>query len=352
MIDFKKLKIDALLVSYLPNVRYLTSFSGSNALVLLEPDAMTLITDPRYTLQAGQEAKQAKRPTKVVIGKRELWPKALALIKRKKVMRIGFEKSRLYYSDYKDLEKELTLGQTLEPVGDVIDSLRMVKNVDEIALIRRSVMTNSAAFDAVVKRIRPGRKESDIAAELDYHMRKHGAEGTAFETIVASGSHSALPHARPGPKAIGNNELLLIDMGAAQDGYMSDMTRTLFLGDPGDKARKLYRAVSDAQIAALAAVREGVTTRQVDQAARDVLKSAGYEKEFLHSTGHGLGLEIHEPPRVGKRDKTKLKANMVITIEPGAYLEGFGGVRIEDTVLVTKTGCEVLTPTSKELMVL
>jgi Xaa-Pro aminopeptidase len=182
-------------------------------------------------------------------------------------------------------------------------------------------------------------------------MRSLGAEKAAFETIVASGPRTALPHAQPTSNVLAVNQLLLVDMGALQSGYCSDMTRMLHLGTPSLKSRKLYRAVLEAQLAAIDSVREDVTAASVDQKARAVLKSHGFEKYFVHSTGHGLGLEIHEPPRLGKRDKTRLKAGMVVTIEPGAYIQGTGGVRIEDTVLVTANGCEILTPTSKELRI-
>jgi Xaa-Pro aminopeptidase len=189
----------------------------------------------------------------------------------------------------------------------------------------------------------------DLAAEIDYRMRKLGAERPAFDTIVASGARSALPHAQPSATILGRNELLLIDMGAALAGYASDMTRVLFLGCPGSRIKRIYNAVLEAQLAAIDAVRPGVTAAHVDGAARRSLRKKGLEKAFVHSTGHGLGLEIHEPPRIGRADKTSLREGMTITIEPGAYLEGFGGVRIEDTVVVTKAGCEILTPTSKKL---
>ncbi len=352
MIDLQSLKIDALLISSLPNVRYVTGFTGSNGLALLMPDGITLITDPRYTIQAQQEARSAKLPCKVEIAKKNIWDSAVRRIEGRKLKRVGFEGAQISYESYKSILEDLPLGYALKPVGAVIEELRMVKTAEEIERIRRSVNTNSEAFESVAKTIRPGVTESQIAADLDYQMRKHGAEGSAFETIVASGKRTALPHARPTSQVVRENELILIDMGSAQDGYMSDMTRMLFLGNPGRKIRTMYGAVLDAQLAAVAAVREGVMTRQVDGAARRVLKKASLGKEFVHSTGHGLGLEIHEGPRVGKTDRTRLKAGMVITIEPGAYVEGVGGMRVEDTVLVTKTGCEVLTPTSKELMVL
>ncbi len=225
----------------------------------------------------------------------------------------------------------------------------MVKSADEIARIRRSVETNSRAFEQAVARVKPGMKESDLAAELEYRMRRLGAEKPSFETIVAGGARSAWPHAQPTAARLNSGELTIVDMGAMQEGYASDMTRMLFLGAPGAKVKQTYRAVLEAQLAAIDAVRPGAKTSSVDAAARNVLKAYGLDGAFVHSTGHGLGLEIHEPPRIGKRDKTKLKAGMAITIEPGVYLEGFGGIRIEDTVIVTANGCEVLTPTSKDL---
>ena len=348
MIDFAGLKIDGLLVSGLPNVRYLSGFTGSNALLLVTPDSQTLFTDPRYTIQAGQECGCAVRTVKG----RALHAAAAQFIQRKRLKKIGFEKARLTFEAYQLLREHLPLGASLKPLAGILEKLRMIKTADEIARIRRSVLTNSEAFDRTIKRMRAGVSESSIAAELEYQMRLLGAEKPAFETIVAGGPHSALPHASPTEQVLRGNEPLLIDMGAFQRGYASDMTRTVFLGKPGAKTRPMYQAVLDAQLAAISAVRPGVTAQQVDRVARQVLKSHGLAKEFVHSTGHGLGLEIHEPPRLGKNDKTRLAAGMVITIEPGVYIEGVGGVRIEDTVVVTNTGCEVLTPTSKEMMIL
>ncbi len=348
MIPFAELKIDALLVSGPPNIRYLTGFTGDNALLLVTPDSTTLFTDPRFTIQASQEC---SCPVKIA-PRGPVDPYAVEAIRRKKLKRIGFEAGRMNFDVYRRLKESLPLGVTLKPIGPVIENLRMVKTKDEIARIRRSVLTNSQAFEKTVKSIRPGISESSIAAELEFQMRRLGAEKPAFETIVAAGARSALPHARPGSQKVGINELLLIDMGSSQDGYMSDMTRVLFFGTPDRRHKSMYTSVLNAQLAAIDAVREGATAGFVDQKARQVLESEGLGKEFVHSTGHGLGLEIHEPPRVGRRDKTRLQAGMVITIEPGAYIQDFGGIRIEDTVLVTKNGCEILTPTSKELMVL
>ena len=353
-LDFAALGIDALLISGLPNVRYVSGFTGSNGMLLVTADRPILFTDPRYRIQAEQEKPSdcklhvvRKGPLPNAVGQ------ALAKTHYKK---LGFEKGRLTYEQYLELQAALPLNVELIPVGGVVEKLRMVKSPLEIAKIQRSVLTNSQAFEAAKKRIKPGVAENDIAAEIDYQMRKHGAEKTAFDTIVAFGEHSALPHAHPTGNRLLKDELVLIDMGSCQNGYTSDMTRVLFLEKPKPRIASLYQAVLEAQLAAMDVVREGVTADRVDRAARQVLAAHKLDKQFVHSTGHGLGLEIHEAPRLGKlvdkKEKIRLQAGMVITIEPGAYLPGVGGVRIEDTILVTKTGCEVLTPTSKELTVL
>ena len=341
-------KLDAFVVSALPNVRYLSGFTGSNAmLVLPRAGEPILLTDPRYDIQSRAETQCAVR-----IARGPLHAALLKLLPRKKWKRIGFERNRLGYAAYAELSESLPLGRTLEAVSGLVEELRAVKSPAETELIRRSVRLNSEAFTRAVRRFKAGMPESVLAAELEYQMRKLGAERAAFETIVASAERSALPHAQPTAEAVVTNRLLLIDMGAVDSGYASDMTRMLHPGKPGAKAKNLYRAVLQAQLAAIDAVREGVKSSAVDRAARAVLRRHGMDRLFVHSTGHGLGLEIHEPPRLGKRDATPLRAGMVVTIEPGAYIEGFGGVRIEDTILVTRNGCEILTPTSKELMVL
>ena len=348
MIPFEELKVDALLVSALPNIRYLTGFTGDNALLIETPDSRTLLTDPRFTIQASQECSCKVR----VVSKGPLELAAIEIIRRKKLKRIGFEASRLLYDVYLRLKQALPLGAALKPLGAVVEKLRMIKSADEIARIRRSVVTNSQAFERTIRSIRPGVSEAAVAARLEFEMRRLGAEKSAFDTIVAAGDRSSLPHARPTAKLVARDELLLIDMGACQNGYMSDMTRMLFVGRPGARVQRMYASVAKAQLAAIDAVRPGASAAQVDRKARKVLESDGFGKAFVHSTGHGLGLEIHEPPRVGRRERATLAAGMVITIEPGAYIRGFGGIRIEDTVLVTENGCEVLTPTSKELILL
>ena len=337
-------KLDAFVVSSAANVRYLVGFTGSNGMLLALPNRTVFFTDPRYQFQAAQEVSCAVR---VATG--PLLARIISVLRRAKSRRVGFESSRMSFEGYQFLKENLPMRASLEPVAGWIEQFRMVKSADEIACIRRSVEANSKAFEEAVKRIRPGMRETDLAAEVDYRVRGQGAEGPAFETIVASGERSALPHARPTSAALRSNALLLVDMGATLDGYASDMTRMLFLGRPGARVKQVYNAVLEAQLAAIDAVRPGRTAHAVDRAARQTLAGFGLDRAFMHSTGHGLGLEIHEPPRLGRKDKTKLEKGMTVTIEPGIYLQGFGGIRIEDTVVVTANGCEVLTPTAKEL---
>lgn len=340
-------KLDGLLVSFGPNLRYLSGFTGSNGLLLMLPGKSTLFTDPRYTIQAGQEC-----ACRVKIAKGPLANEVVAAIAKLGLRRVGYEPALMSCDAYQSLEARLPAKASFIAVKGWIEELRMVKSPLEIERIRRSVETNSRAFEQAVGRVRPGMKEQDLAAELEYRMRRLGAEKPSFDTIVAAGVRGALPHAQPTAARFRTGELIVVDMGAIEEGYCSDMTRMLFLGAPGAKVKRTYKAVLEAQLAGIDAVRAGARTAAVDAAARKVLKGYGLDGAFIHSTGHGLGLEIHEPPRLGKRDKGRLRAGMAITIEPGVYLEGFGGIRIEDTVVVTEKGCEILTPTGKELRVI
>jgi Xaa-Pro aminopeptidase len=338
--------LDAFLVAFSPNLRYLTNFTGSSANLLVTPRESILFTDPRYTIQAKAESGSSCR---IAIVKGRLTPAVAAAIARRGLKRVGYEPARMTCDRYEALKSALPMRASLEPVAGWVEELRMVKSPDEIARVRRSVEVNSRAFEQAAARLRPGVTERDFAAELEYRMRRLGAEKPAFETLVAGGARSALPHAQPTAAPLRSGDLVVVDMGAFVDGYASDMTRMLYLGRPGAKVKRTYRAVLEAQLAAIDAVRAGVPAARVDRAARAVLKSHGLDRFFVHSTGHGLGLEIHEPPSLRAREKTPLQAGMAITIEPGVYLEGWGGIRIEDTVLVTGTGCEILTPTSKAL---
>lgn len=340
-------KLDALLVSGGPNLRYLSGFTGDNGYLLVLAGRTILFTDPRFAIQAAQEVTCPVR-----IAKGPLVLDVLAAVKRAGAKRLGYEPARMTCDAFEALQSRLPARASLHPVTGWVEGLRMIKSAEEIELIRRSVDTNSRAFEEAVKRVKVGMRESELAAELEYRMRRFGAEKPSFDTIVAGGARSALPHAQPTAAKLEGGQLVIVDMGAFQEGYASDMTRMLFLGKPSPKVKRAYAAVLEAQLAAIDAVHAGAPTARVDNAARRVLAGYGLDQAFVHSTGHGLGLEIHEPPRIGKRDKGKLQTGMAVTIEPGVYIEGWGGIRIEDTVVVTEQGCEILTPTAKELRVI
>ena len=264
----------------------------------------------------------------VRIAKGPLAQAVLLEIRRSRARRVGFERDTMTVAQFETLEKGLPERTRLMPATGLIERLRMVKDAGEIESIRASVISNSRALEAALRLFKPGMTESDLAAEIDYRNRKFGAEAPSFDTIVAAGERAALPHAQPGATKIGPG-MLLIDMGAFRSGYASDMTRMAHVGPATPKYKRAYRAVLEAQLAGVDAVKPGVTAGSVDGVVRRTLKKHGLDREFIHSAGHGLGLEIHEPPRLGRKDKTKLEAGMTITVEPGIYIEGWGGIRIK-----------------------
>jgi Xaa-Pro aminopeptidase len=332
-------KLDAIVLTTLVNVRYYSGFTGSNGWLVADASGLTLLTDPRYAIQANQEAQCRAKAVRGPL---------LGALGKQKWRRIGVEAKRISHALYEQFSK---LGKLVD-ISDAVEAPRYVKTAEEIERIRASVELNSQALERSLKKFRVGMRERDLAAEIEYQMRKLGASGPAFDTIVASGPHSALPHAQPRGERIEAGGYLLIDMGACLNGYMSDMTRTYGVGDMPPRAREIYEAVLESQLAGLDAVRPGKRAGAVHAAVVKVLSRHGLSKQFVHSTGHGLGLEIHEAPRLGKACAAKLEAGMVVTIEPGVYLEGYGGVRIEDTVLVTERGAERLTQTSKAWTIL
>ena len=339
-------RVDGMLITALPNIRYLSGFTGSNAMLLLTAERELLFTDPRYQTQAPRES-----DCEVKIAKGPLSNEVLKWTKRLRIRKLGFEAARIGFLQFQHLKAD-GKGLRLQALAGGPEKLRMVKSPAELDAIRASVDLNSRAFEEGFQHFQSSMTEVELAAEIDYRMRRLGADSNAFATIVASGERTALPHAHPSGQSIGHNQLLLIDMGATVAGYASDMTRTRAVGVVSPKVRRMYRAVLESQLAAIDAVRPGISCSRVDGAARAVLRGFRLDKSFIHSTGHGLGLEIHEDPRVGRKEKTKLAEGMAITIEPGVYIEGLGGIRIEDTVVVTAHGCEVLTPTGKELVAL
>ena len=344
-------KLDALLVTHLPNIRYLAGFTGSAGVVLLTPDRALFFTDGRYTTQAKHEVKGAR----IVIAKKTpLYAAAEWLSDHRKDLgssvRLGIEGDHLTVAARDQLRLLLPAAFRLKTAPPLIEEARMVKDADEIASIRAAVELGSRLFDTVVAAIRPGTSEVNVAAELEHAARRSGAEQMSFETIIASGERSALPHGRASQAVIPGEGFVVCDFGVILSGYCSDMTRTVYVGRPLDEARRIYHAVQSAQQAAVDAVRSGVSTGEIDQVARKLLQKQGFGRYFTHSTGHGVGLEIHEAPRVAAGQQVILRPGMVITIEPGAYVPGKWGVRIEDMVVVRENGCEVLTPTSKELV--
>ncbi len=337
-------KLDALVVSSPASIRYLAGFTGSNGLLVLASGSARLLTDPRYKLQAGAET-----DCQVSVARGSLFAAAASLFKESRI-KIGYEPGHLSHQSFLELSRLSATRVRLVPVPGFVESFRMIKSSVEIELIRRSCRLASDAFLKAISRLRPGVSEIELASVMDHRMKVLGAEKPSFETIVAFGDHAAMPHASPGGRLLAKDESILIDMGAFLEGYASDMTRMAFVGRPPRRVRELHRMVLEAQLAALDAVRNGATADSVDRAARRVLRAHKLERNFVHSCGHGLGLEIHEAPRLGKGEKTRLRVGMAVTVEPGVYLQKLGGIRIEDTVMVTQNGCEILTPASKELL--
>jgi Xaa-Pro aminopeptidase len=338
--------LDSLLITHLPDVRYLCGFTGSNAALALAGGRAVLFTDGRYTAQAKAEAAE----TQVVIANKPVLPSACEWFATKGVTRCGFDATNTTVAALDVIRKavpaKLRRGMFI-PSESFIARMREVKDTDEVVKIRRAALLGCRLFDEMLGYLRPGLTEMQVAAELEHAARLAGAEAMSFETIVASGERSALPHGRASLSKLPRRGFVTMDFGVVLDGYMSDMTRTVHLGKALEGERDVYDAVLEAQEAAVAAVAPGVTAGDVDEAARSVLRRTGLDKFFTHSTGHGVGLEIHEGPRLAAKQTQPLKAGMVITIEPGVYMPGKFGLRIEDMVLVTASGGEVLTPSVK-----
>lgn len=340
-------RVDALVINHLPNIRYLTGFSGSNGVVVVRAGEAAFYSDSRYTSQARAE----------VVGARihiprdgDLLAAAARDLKGGRAGRatgrgrVGFEADRLSWSNAGRWQSELGRRWQLAATRGWVEDLRLLKEPAEIAAIRAAVELAAGVLPGITARLRPGMRETELAGRIEQALRRAGGEGTSFETLVASGPRGAIVHGKASAKRLAAGEAVIVDYGVWLHGYASDRTRTLLLEGGSAKARRLLRAVRQAQEAGIAAVRPGVRTRAVDQAARRVLHRAGLGSWFVHSTGHGLGLEIHEAPRLGKQSRETLRAGEVITIEPGVYLPGWGGVRWEDVVVVRDDGAEVLAP--------
>jgi len=342
----KKTEAEALLVTDFTNVTYLTGFTGDDSYLLITQKDAIILSDPRYTTQLEEESPDVEleiRQTGVTmleaVGK---------LVKKSKIMRLGIESDSVSVALW-DAMVDSMPDVELVPTDGLVEDLRIIKDKEEIERTRHAAHLARRAFEAIRASLTPEQTEKLVAAELEYHLRKLGAKGLSFPAIVAVGPRAALPHATPTDRRIGDSDFVLIDWGANEGLYLSDLTRILVTGKISPKLERIYRVVLKAQTKAIEAIKPGVTCEEVDSVARSIISKAGYGKKFGHGLGHGLGLVIHEAPRLGKKQEQVLEPGMIITIEPGIYLPGWGGVRIEDDVLVTRSGHEVLSDVPKEL---
>lgn len=338
---------DAILVTHLPNIQYLCGFTGSSGILLVEEQSATLFTDGRYTFQTREEVSGV-----------EVCIVAQGLVKAAgdRLRSLRGKTTVAYSAAQVTVAQKRSLGAAAGSKvhwvagANEVERLRAVKDAEELAKMREAAKLISDIWTGAVRKMKAGISELAVSADLEYAMKMAGAAGPSFETIVASGARSAWAHARATSKLLRKNELVVMDQGAILRGYCSDMTRTVFLGRPSDRVRRLYQAVLDAQQAAKSVIRPGVTAGQVDAAARATLRQYKLDQFFTHSTGHGLGLEVHEMPRLARGERFVLEENMVVTVEPGVYVDGLGGVRIEDEVVVTANGAEELTSATRELL--
>ena len=346
-------RLDALLISHPPNVRYLCGFTGSAGVLLVSDGSAVFFTDGRYSQQAHAEVKA----TRIVIARKSPIVAAGEWIAQRGRARtskstLGVEGETMTLASRRRLSGLLPRQIRLREALPLVEQARVIKDAEEIRAIRAAVALGAGLFERALQVMGPGVREIDVAAELEYAARRAGADAMSFETIIASGARSALPHGRASDAPIVSGGFVVCDFGVILHGYCSDRTRTVYVGSATAEARRVYGAVLESQQAAMVRVRPGVKLGEVDRAARNVLAKSGLARYFSHSTGHGVGLEIHEAPRVAKGQQEPLRPGMVITIEPGVYLPGQWGVRIEDMVVVTDRGCEVLTPTQKDFTII
>ena len=339
-------RVGTLLVTRPANWFYLTGFTGESGALIVSKKGTTLVTDGRFMVQAKAEA----RGIRIRQQEGTLLESVARVLRDLRARRVGFDPAHMAVSELQGARK--ASGRRLEwvPAPGTVETLRMRKDAGELAQMRKAAILAGEIMDFAVDLLKPGVREREVAAEIEYQMRKRGAAGPSFETIVASGNRAALPHARPTGKRLRKNELVVLDLGVILGHYCSDITRTVFVGRAPKRIQTWYKAVLEAQGAAISSAREGVACGDVDAAARRVLAGYGLDHLFVHSTGHGLGLEVHEDPRVAKGQERRLQSGNVITIEPGVYAEGIGGIRIEDDVVVHAGRTEVLTRAPRDLI--
>ena len=340
----KKQKADALLVTSFVNVSYLTGFTGDDSYLIVTLDSALLVSDSRYTTQLESECPDL--PITIRATGERMLPAVVKAIGALGIGRLAVEGESMTVGLFGKLA-EAAKGVAIEAAGALVEQLREIKDKSEIEATRLATIHARRAFEVVRAGLTPDATEKEVAAELEYQARKFGATKLSFAPIVGVGPQAALPHANPSDRRIGDDPFVLIDWGACSNQYMSDITRVLLTGKPPARLKKIYDIVLKAQLAAIDAIAPGRTCEDIDAVARKIITKAGFGKQFGHGLGHGTGLEIHEGPRLARDQKAELKPGMIVTIEPGIYLPGFGGVRIEDDILVTKTGHEVLTDVPK-----
>jgi Xaa-Pro aminopeptidase len=342
----RKSCLDAYLATNPADWFYLSGFTGEAGALVASSESMTLVTDSRFTAQARAEMGEGR----VVQQKGALFSAVGGVLSAKGWRRVGYDPNSLTVAQLGVLRKAAGRGCSMVQAPGVVQALRGRKDASELAQMRKAAILASEVMESGIRMLKPGVRELEIAAEIEYRMRKGGGSAPAFETIVAFGERAALPHARPTSKRLRKNELVVLDLGVILGHYCSDITRTVFAGRAPRRVREWHRAVQEAQEAAISAARAGVACEAVDAAARRVLASYKLDQFFIHSTGHGLGLEVHEEPRIAKGQKRLLEEGNVITIEPGVYVEGVGGIRIEDDVAIQRNGTEILTRGTRNLI--
>lgn len=343
----KEAGVDAIISGDAVHRRYISGFTGSAGWILVSQNEAKLLTDFRYVEQAAQQAPQFAVIDHQRKEKEALFRELTAM----GVKRLAFEKQLVSYAVYEEW-REAFPGVELVPVSGIFERLRAVKDEAELANVREAARIADAAFEHILSFIRPGVRERDVALELEMFMRRQGASAAAFDIIVASGARGALPHGVASDKVIEQGDMVTLDFGAVYQGYCSDITRTVAVGEPDAKLKEIYAIVLNAQQQTVAAIKPGITGKEADAVARNIIAEAGYGDAFGHSTGHGFGLQVHEEPRLSAAGLEPLEPGMLVTVEPGIYLPGLGGVRIEDDVLVTDNGGEILTKSTKELLIL
>ena len=352
-------KLDAVLISKMENIRYMSGFSGSTGYMIVDGKSAYIFVDFRYIEQVKKETSKIE----IIQTSRSQIGEVCEFLKKKKYKKVAVEGGHLSVNGLRSFEDLLAKSQKLVPTASLIEAGRMVKSKEEITLIKKAVELVDVTFYEMISKGKEnfiGKSESEVAAKLEYYMKCGGAQSPSFESIVAFGPNSAYPHYKPSPdvtvkpkgKKAGDGTFLKLDFGAKLNGYCSDMTRTIFIGKPTQKHLDIYKIVLEAQLTALNRAKPGMSGMAIDKIAREVIAGHGYKDNFGHGLGHGVGLEIHEGPTVSSLSEVKVTENMVFTVEPGVYIPGFGGVRIEDIVVMEKTGCRILTKSPKEIIII